>query len=422
MPHLQTQSFWEEYSSTSISRITDDEISHSTNSELASELPFGNLDRESASKNKDTENIGNSDNGSSTEITVPSSAESTPSGKVSEIDVENIGSISNSEDFQNIGKRIRKPKQFPGFIMCGTEGRSSNLACLAVPTNSKTPVTINETLNSPEAEFWIKAIMEELESFEQNNVWSLEFAPANSKIVGNRWVYKRKLDTNGAVIYRARLVAKGYTQTQGVDYFETLDPVVRRTTLRLLFATAVNYDLKIYHLDVKTAFLHGDLYETVYMAQPEGFTSNSEEMVCKLDKAMYGLKQAARSWNLKLIKVLKDLDFKNFADEPCVYIRNSKTSIVIVALYVDDFYVLYNSESDKKTLFETLNHHFKIKDLGEAKNCLGMKIIRDWSTNTLILQQEDYINSVLSRFNMKDCNGVRTPMECKLKLSNCKVG
>ena len=369
---------WEEYSSTSISRLSNDQVS---------------------SCGEDT------------------------SGSRSIIDIENISTVSDTESFKNISKRVRKPRQFPDFEVYGTKKSNANAICLASAVNPHIPGTIQEALACPEANFWIKAMEDELESFENCKVWSLETPQANIKIVGNKWVFKQKTNKDGSILYRARLVAKGYTQTYGVDYFETFAPVVRRSTLRLLFSVAVNLDLKIDHLDVKTAFLHGDLSETVYMSQPEGFAAvGLENKVCRLHKAMYGLKQAARSWNLKADKVLKEQGFVNFNDEPCVYLRNYEASIVIIALYVDDFYLLYKRNSDKIALLNTLQSRFKIKDLGEAKNCLGIKLIRNWEEGTLLLNQEDYVYSILSKFNMQDSNEIKTPMEYKLKLRDLNEG
>ena len=319
-------------------------------------------------------------------------------------------------------RRIRKPTEYPGFIVNGKEHSNAMKAYVALFQSNMTPNSVQEALGSPESPSWKLAMKEEMESFSKNNVWTLVPAPAGAKIVGHKWVFKLKEEENGTPLYRARLVAKGFSQSYGIDYFETYAPVVRRTTLRMLFAVSVNFDLKISHFDVKTAFLYGDLTETVFMSQPEGFVMEGEEtLVCKLSKAVYGLKQSARSWYKKADNVLKNLDFINFRNEPCVYIKKSESSVIIIALYVDDFYIFYSAVRDKKNLLEALQAKFKVKDLGEAKNCLGIKLIRNWSKGTLILQQEDYINVILDKFNMQNCKGAATPMEFRLKMENCKA-
>lgn len=351
-------------------------------------------------------------------------------GRTTSIDIDNISESESTEPLRSTNKnhetnkRQRTPKKFGDFEVYGIKkNKTKGFAWLAASTDQLTPTTLAEALNCPEADFWVAAMTEELDSFDENGVWDLVPHQADNNIVGTKWVYKRKIDANNKVLFRARLVAKGFTQTYGVDYFEIYAPVVRRTALRLLFSVAVNFDLKIDHLDVKTAFLHGDLSETVYMAQPEGFVSPGQEgMICKLNKAVYGLKQAARSWNLKVDKIMKEQGFKNFCDEPCIYIKNHKGSVIIIALYVDDFYLVYNNNQDKQDLLRILNSHFRIKDLGEAKNCLGIKLERNWKNGSMVLHQEDYINHLLLKFNMTNCNPRYTPLESGLKIKTLNPG
>ncbi|XP_052126145.1 uncharacterized protein LOC113209233 [Frankliniella occidentalis] len=313
---------------------------------------------------------------------------------------------------REMGKRKRKPKEFPGFVAYGIGEVNEETDLHTEPSTFFIPKDFNEAMNCTESDHWLEAMIDEIGSFEKNSVWELVPLPTGAKVVGNRWVYRRKTDKDGNTIYRARLVAKGYTQVHGIDYHETFAPVIRRSVLRMLFSVAVNFNLKIDHLDVKTAFLYGDLSEDVFMCQPEGFSvEGSESHVCQLKKAMYGLKQAARSWYQKADKVLKKLKFKNFPDEPCVYIKSTKTSVIMVALYVDDFFVIYNLTKDKNELLTALQLEFEIKDLGEAQNCLGMKIERDWNAGTLKLHQENYIESILAEYGMADCHVKYTPMD-----------
>lgn len=143
--------------------------------------------------------------------------------------------------------------------------------------------------------------------------------------------------------------------------------------------------------------------------------------MCRLHKAVYGLKQAARSWNLKADQILKGEGFRNLPDEPCIYLKNPVNSVIIVALYVDDFYIFYKQESDKSKLLKALQTCVTIKDLGEARSCLGMEIVRN-SDGSILLKQEEYIESILARFSMKDCKGAHTPMEFKLKLGHLPTG
>lgn len=242
--------------------------------------------------------------------------------------------------------------------------------------------------------------------------------PADKNVVKNRWLFKIKRDADGNIAcYKARLVAKGFTQEFGLDYNETFSPVVRHESLRMLLSLGVQLDLKIDHLDVKTAFLNGDLKEDIYMCQPDGFLKPGEEhKVYKLKKAVYGLKQASRSWYEKVKQVLISLQYTQCQRENCIFVKQIGKRILIIALYVDDFFLFYNCDQLCKDLITTLQSNFTIKVLGPVAQILGIKVNR--SKNELSLSQELYINKVLERFDMTDCKPTKTPLETNLKFSN----
>ncbi|MBF2463474.1 reverse transcriptase domain-containing protein, partial [Listeria welshimeri] len=166
------------------------------------------------------------------------------------------------------------------------------------------PRTVKEVMNSDSKDLWLKAMQEEIDSFNYHGAWELVDKPADKNVVKNKWIFTLKRDSEGIITrYRARLVAKGFTQRYGDDYTETFSPVVRHSSIRLLLSIAV-------HLDVQTAFLNGDLKEEIYMNQPEGFiTPGNEEKVYRLRKAVYGLKQASRAWYHKVKDVLLSLGY-----------------------------------------------------------------------------------------------------------------
>nr|GFC43140.1 ribonuclease H-like domain, reverse transcriptase, RNA-dependent DNA polymerase [Tanacetum cinerariifolium] len=168
----------------------------------------------------------------------------------------------------------------------------------------------------------------ELDSINKNNTWILTTLPVNQKAIRLKWVFKTKRDAKGNIIkYKERLVAKGYVQEQGIDFEEVFAPVARIETVRLILALAAYHGWQVNHLDVKSAFLHGDLKEEVYVTQPEGFVQPGNlGKVYKLIKALYGLRQAPRAWNVKLDQTLKSLDFKRSNLEQAVYTKRSKTS------------------------------------------------------------------------------------------------
>lgn len=273
------------------------------------------------------------------------------------------------------------------------------------------PVTTSDALSRPDGHKWKQAMLEEISSFEENETWELVDLPKEGTIVECKWVYKIKCNSESEISYRARLVARGFTQKEGIDYTETFAPVVRHSTLRLLIALAVKLNLKITHLDVKTAFLNGLLEESVYMRQPEGFVlKNHENKVYKLKKAVYGLKQSSRAWNKRVDNFLLDLNYQKSKFEPCLYIKRKNHLLTVVALYVDDFLVFSDDAEERCFLEKQLSLEFKIKNLGEAKQCLGVRIARDYENNCITLDQENYIDQILKKFNMSECKSVSTPM------------
>ncbi|GJY94648.1 putative zinc finger, CCHC-type containing protein [Tanacetum coccineum] len=207
------------------------------------------------------------------------------------------------------------------------------------------PESFEDAITCDQSAHWREAIEDELNSISKNNVWELAELPKGAKPVGCNWVYKTKLDPNGNVErYKARLVTKGYTQKEGIDYKETFSPVSRKDSLRIVMALVAHFDLELHQMDVKTAFLNGDFHEDVYMAQPQGFKSKGQEhLVCKLKKSICGLKQASRQWYLKFDEVMKKHNFiKNQVDQ-CVYLKMSGSNFIILVLYVDDIPLASNN-------------------------------------------------------------------------------
>jgi transposase InsO family protein len=274
------------------------------------------------------------------------------------------------------------------------------------------PRNVNEALSCYAKEEWIKAMEEEMESMKSNQVWELVDLPKGRKAIGNKWVLKIKRNADGSIErYKARLVAKGYTQQEGIDYEETFSPVVRFTSIRLILAIVANLDLELHQMDVKTAFLNGELEEEIYMEQPIAFIKQGQEhKVCRLLKSIYGLKQSSRQWYIRFHNAIISYDFKMINEDHCVYIKRSKDKFIILSLYVDDILIAGNDKEYVETIKGWLSSNFEMKDMGEATYILGVKISRDRSKRSLSLSQEPYINKVLERFNMKDCKPIDTPI------------
>lgn len=300
-------------------------------------------------------------------------------------------------------ERQRKPVHMPDFQL------------YAVKSSRFDPVTVVDALNRPDSESWKLAMKAEYNSLLSNQTWDLVEKPKGVNIIKSKWVFKTKTSTDGDVQYKARLVAKGCAQKPGIDYEETYSPVVRYASVRYLLALSVRYDLHIDQMDAVSAFLQGDLSEDIYMTQPESFEESDQ--VCRLRKTIYGLKQASRAWNKKLHSSLLQVGLKDSKTDPCVYFRVSDKNMTFVAVYVDDLLIFSNDQTFKNKLKRDLSSEFKMKDMGEAKHCLGFEIKRDFKNGTLRINQSKYINEILCRFNMSECNPVSTPLDTNQKLT-----
>jgi hypothetical protein len=280
------------------------------------------------------------------------------------------------------------------------------------------PLTIAEAMRRPNWVQWSAAIKAEYDALVRNCTFTLVPLPRGCHAIGCKWVLKTKCDSNGVPVKcKARLVAKGYGQRHGVDYDETFAPVCRYGTIRFLCCLAAQEDWECHQMDVTSAFLNGDLKEDVYMRQPEGFIKEGEQhLVCKLNKSLYGLKQAGRTWNQKIDATLRTQQFTSLDADHCVYVRQQGSVIIIIALYVDDLLLFSNSLTDLNALKATLATAFTMTDLGEATFILGIQIKRDRAARTLTLSQSAYAVDILTRHDMKNCNEVATPTQPGLKL------
>lgn len=275
------------------------------------------------------------------------------------------------------------------------------------------PKNVNEMKERKDASQWKLAMDDEMQSHRINGTWTLVDLPNGRKPIKAKWVFKTKKNEDGNIVrHKARLVAKGCSQKYGIDYGETFSPVVRYNSIRFLIAYAVKARLKIHHMDAITAFLQGELDEIIFMEQPEEYEDGTRR-VCRLNKAVYGLKQAGRQWNLKLDGALQKFGLKKGKMDPCVY--HSGNLELIVAIYVDDFLLFYRDESKLHEIKEFLNKNFSMKDIGLATNCIGMRI--NQGNEFIEVDQTNYIYEILERFGMKDCKPTGTPSATGEKLT-----
>ncbi|KAL0552269.1 hypothetical protein IC582_011377 [Cucumis melo] len=220
-------------------------------------------------------------------------------------------------------------------------------------------------------------MQEEIEALHKNKTWELVTLPQGRKPIGNKWVYKIKRNNDDQVErYRARLVVKGYAKKEGIDFNEIFSPVVRLTTIRIVLEMCATFDLHLEKLDVKTAFLHGDLEEEIYMLQPEGFEAKGKEnLVCRLNKSLYGLKQASRCWYKRFDSFIVSLKYNRLNADPCAYFKRfGEKDFIVLLLYVDDMLVAGPNKDHIEELKAHLPRKFEMKDLGLANKILGMQI------------------------------------------------
>ncbi|KAE8732732.1 hypothetical protein F3Y22_tig00001750pilonHSYRG00022 [Hibiscus syriacus] len=321
------------------------------------------------------------------------------------------------QDYSLARDRVRrtniKPPNRLGF---------EDLVSFALTVSSDDPVTFHDAVTSQENDKWMAAMVEEMESLNHNRTWELVPLPEGKKPIGCKWVYKKKpaVTEKEGEKFKARLVAKGFSQQKGVDYDEIFSPVVRHTSIRAVLALVASWDLHLEQMDVKTAFLHGDLEEQIYMRQPEGFTQpGNEHLVCRLKKSLYGLKQSLRQWYKRFDSYMIKIGYNRCEYDCCVYVKSlDDGSFIFLLLYVDDMLIAAKNMDDVIGLKTLLSQEFDMKDLGAAKKILGMEICRDRDSRKLRLSQRGYVEKMLERFAMSSAKPVSTPLANHFKLSS----
>lgn len=274
------------------------------------------------------------------------------------------------------------------------------------------PANYNDAVNCEQKEKWLNAMTDEFNSLMQNNTWTLVEKPVDASVIDNKWVYKIKYKSNGDIDrYKARLVVRGFTQEYGVNYYETFSPVVKFPSMRTILAIAASKNMLMKQFDIKTAFLNSELDETIFMKQPIGYGDGSDK-VCKLNKSLYGLKQASRAWNKKFTKFIEQFNFKVSKADPCVFVHSNDETYL--TLYVDDGLIVSKNAELIKNVIDYLKQHFEVNAF-EAESYLGLQIKRQ-SNGSILLHQQNYANRVLNRFNMHECNKVATPADTNATL------
>ncbi len=262
---------------------------------------------------------------------------------------------------------------------------------------------------------WQEAIKAELDSLKANGTWSLVERPTEANVVDCKWVLRIKKNAAGEIEkYKARLVARGFTQIHGIDFYETYAPVARLSSFRLLIALANRNGWPLDCFDFDSAFLNSELAddEVIYLEQPRGYQQgDGKKYVFRLHKALYGLKQGAKNWYEALRKAMEELGFVRTEADHGVFVKRMGKDVIILAVHVDDCLVTGNSQPLIDKFKVDINGKYKMTDLGPCKWLLGIKVDRDLEARTTSLSQSAYIESILARFNFTDLKPSSIPID-----------
>ena len=293
----------------------------------------------------------------------------------------------------------------------GTQALGANITNV-----TEEPSSYREAVTSADAHHWLEAIKAELDALDRNKTW--EFVdrtsiPKDRQPIGCRWVFKRKLHPDGSISrFKARLVAKGYAQQEGIDYQETFAPVVKLTSIRVILSIGAALKLVIHQMDVKSAFLNGDLDEEIFMNVPEGIDRNTD-VICRLLRSLYGLKQASRAWNRRLDDFLIKEGFVRLEADHSVYIRRSKECLHIILVHVDDLLLLADSEESMSHIKGVLSTEFEMTDCGPVHFYLGIQVQQ--TQQQISISQSHFIDQILRKFGFEDAKPVSTPLDPSVK-------
>jgi hypothetical protein len=285
---------------------------------------------------------------------------------------------------------------------------------VTVSTTSPIPRDYRGGLADPQ---WREAMAEEHKALVETNTWRLVPRPPGANVVTGKWIFRHKFHSDGTLArHKARWVVRGFTQRQGVDYDETFSPVVKPATIRVVLSITASRQWPIHQLDVKNAFLHGHLNETVYCQQPPGFVDPARpDAVCLLQRSLYGLKQAPRAWHQRFATFLRQLGFVASATDASLFFFTEGNSTAHLLLYVDDIVFTASSATLLRRLIDRLHSEFAMTDLGELHHFLGISVTR--SSDGLFLSQRQYAVNLLQKAGMAECHSTSTPVDSRAKLS-----
>ncbi|GJX80722.1 putative ribonuclease H-like domain-containing protein [Tanacetum coccineum] len=323
-----------------------------------------------------------------------------------------IGDLQLATQTRRMSKNLEE-HGFVSTIQQRTNPKDLQNCLFACFLSQEEPKKVIHALKDPS---WIEAMQEELLQFKLQEVWTLVDLPNGKRAIGTKWVFRNKKDDRGIVIRnKARLVAQGHTQDEGINYDEVFAPVVRIEAIRLFLAYASFKDFVVYQMDVKSAFLYGKIAEEVYVCQPPGFEDpDFPDRVYKVEKALYGLHQALRAWYETLSTYLLDNGFQRGKIDKTLFIKRHKGDILLVQVYVDD--IIFGSTNKELCIaFEKLMHEkFQMSSMGELTFFLGLQVKQ--KKDDIFISQDKYVAEILKKFGFTDVKTASTPMETQKPL------
>nr|KAJ0190715.1 hypothetical protein LSAT_V11C800406370 [Lactuca sativa] len=304
---------------------------------------------------------------------------------------------------------------FYSYLVEGTQKKVTREVIFSINLDDD-PKTFTEAMTSRDAPLWKEAINDEMDSIMGNGTWELADLPKGRRPIGSKWIFKKKYHPDGSIFaYKARLLAKGYRQREGIDYFDTYAPVARISSIRTLIAISALKGLYIHQMDVKTTFLNGYLKEEIYLEQHERFIiPRQENKVCRLVKSLYGLKKAPKQWHERFDTTVTAFGFQHNSADRCIYFKHTSDYIVVICLYVDDMLIIGTHLEGILETKKYLSSNFKMKDLGEVDTILGIKVKR--TGGQISLSQSHYIEKIMTKFQHLNIKEFNTPFDSSVKL------
>ena len=332
-------------------------------------------------------------------------------------EVEQAPENTTDSPLQRPRRTIRAPARFGDYVMYGDNDDDEPFCAFSLGDGS--PRSLTEALRTTEAEKWKEAAQAEYDALTRNETWTLESLPKGRKSVGGKWVFKVKRNADGSIDkYKARYVAKGFTQIEGLDYHETFAPTSKPETIRLILSLAAQEGATLWLMDVKSAFLQASVDEEIYVDQPPGFEelhSDGSKLYCRLKKSLYGLKQAGHNWNAELDKWLIDQGFTKSKVDICLYSWKSGDSFIYIVIWVDDVIICGSSIDVVNDMRKRFTNSFEMDDRGSLSWFLGMSITQE--PGVVTLDQSAYTKILLERFGMMDSKATQTPLAVKEELT-----